>query len=164
MRRPIRASDFLTTFSAIVAGMALTFVALSSSTVSYRLLAALLGIGAGLTALSLRWKTAKRRVSSVCKETVLVDSEASSEIVFSPQSPMRDPVLYMTAHGRPVLVEDVWHDDVSLVASPVPVARWRQGVTCHGVVDARHPLRIVVRNPGYAPAAVRASLSAHKEE
>jgi hypothetical protein len=158
------ASDFLLAFAAIVVGMACTFVALSSTSLSYKLLISIFAFGVALTCLSLRSHT--RRLSnheiSVCKETVLVDAEASGEIVFAPLTPMKNPTLGLTAHGRPVLVEDVWHDNLSLVASPSPIGNWRRGIVYPGIVDTEHTLRIVVRNTGYTPAAVRANLSAKK--
>lgn len=164
MRHQLQTSDFLLAFSAIVAGMALTFVSLASWSASYKVLVILLSSGVALTCLSLRSKTRKHeRETSVCKETVLVDSEASAEVVFAPASAMVNPVLHLTAHGRPVMVEDVWHDDVSLVVVPTPIIKWRRGVEYAGVVDSRRTLKIIVRNTGYAPAVVRASLSARKK-
>lgn len=164
MKHVVRTGDFLLAFTAIVVGMAFTFVALSSSSVSYRILVALLALGVLFTYLSLKVKSRRRadRETSVCKETLLVDAEASGQLLFAPESPMTDPVLHLTAHGRPLLVEDVWHDDVSLVVAPQPIVAWRRGIVYHGVVDAKRTLRVVVRNAGYAPAVVRASLSAKK--
>jgi hypothetical protein len=169
MKYRVNSRDFLLAFAAIITGMAFIFVILSSSTVSYRLLIGLLGLGTALTALSL-WKhthpkKAKReREIMVCKETVLVDINGSAEIVFGPSSPMEDPTVYLTAHGRPVIVEEVQHGGVSLLAVPRDIAFWNKGVCCPGTVDADHPLRILVRNQGFAIAAVRASLSSRKKE
>jgi hypothetical protein len=163
-RHRINTWDFLLAFAAIVTGMALMFVLLSSSSVSSRFLVGLLGLGTGLTGLSL-WRRSRKKESrevAVCKETVLVDSEGSAEILFAPSSPMEDTVLYLSAHGRPVSVEDVWHADVSTVSVPRSVLYWRKGVTYPGTVSADCPLRVLVRNTGYAPAAVRAVLSARK--
>ena len=162
----INSRDFLLAFAAIVTGMALMFVLLSSSTVSIRMLIGLLGLGAALTSLSL-WKVVgkrekKQREVAFCKETVLVDVDGSAEILFAPSSPMEDPTLYITAHGRPVSVEDVWHDGVSTVVVPRSVLHWNKGVEYPGTVSAEHPMRILVRNQGYAATAVRASLSSRK--
>jgi len=159
----INSRDFLLAFAAIVTGMALMFVLLSSSAVSIRMLIGLLGLGAALTSLSLwrvvRKRDQKQREVTFCKETVLVDVEGSAEILFAPSSPMEDPILYITAHGRPASVEDVWHDGVSTVVVPRSVLYWSKGVSYPGTVSAEHPMRILVRNQGYAAAAVRASLS-----
>jgi hypothetical protein len=158
--------DFLLAFAAIVTGMALMFVLLSSSSISNKLLVGLLGLGLALTCLSL-WRAAgkvkkREREVMVCKETVLVDVDGSAELIFGPSSPMEDPVLYITAHGRPISVEDVWHDGVSTVAVPRSVLYWNKGVSYPGTVSADRQLRILVRNQGYAAAAVRASLSSRK--
>jgi hypothetical protein len=146
--------------------MALVFVLLSSSTVSIRLLIGLLGLGAALTSLSL-WKITKKKSREhevmVCKETVLLDVDGSAEIYFGPSSPLEDPTLYITAHGRPVSVEDVWHDGVSTVVVPRSILHWSKGVGYPGTVSADHPMRILVRNQGYAVATVRASLSSRKK-
>ena len=167
MKHKINSRDFLLAFAAIVTGMALMFVLLSSSAVSYRLLIGLLGLGAALTALSL-WRAASRkqkrdREIMVCKETVLVDVAGSAELVFAPATPMIDPTLYLTAHGRPVSVEDVWYDHVSTIVMPKSVLYWSKGVEYPGEISSDHPLRILVRNQGYAAAAVRASLSSRKK-
>jgi len=155
--------DFLLAFSAISTGMALVFVLLSSSAVSTRLLIGLLGAGIALTSWSLwrhsRKKTPGDREAVVCKETVLVDVDGSAEIFFGPSSPMEDPVLYITAHGRPVSVEDVWHAGVSTVSVPRSILYWAKGVSYQGTVSAESPMRVLVRNQGYAAAAVRATLS-----
>lgn len=166
MRHRIAPRDFLLAFAAIVTGMALMFVLLSSSAISSRVLVGLLGLGLALTFLSL-WKAAsktekKERELMVCKETIMLDINGSAEIIFGPASPMEDPTLYITAHGRPVSVEDVCHDGVSTVVVPRSVLFWNKGVGYPGTVSADHPLRILVRNQGYAVAAVRASLSSRK--
>ena len=166
MKHKINSRDFLLAFAAIITGMGFTFVILSSSSVSYRLLIGLLGLGTALTALSL-WKLShdkqqKTRETMVCKETVLVDVGGSAEIIFGPSSPMEDPTLYITAHGRPVIVEEVQHNGVSTVAVPRAISYWHKGVSYPGTVGADHQMRILVRNQGFAVAAVRASLSSRK--
>ena len=166
MRHKINYHDFFLVFAAIVTGMALMFVLLSSSKVSNKLFTGLLGLGTALVSLSL-WKfTNKAKKHSkeilVCKETVLVDVGGSAEIFFGPSSPMEDPLLYITAHGRPVSVEDIWHDGVSTVVVPRSVLHWNKGVRYQGTVDADHPMRILVRNQGYAAIAVRATLSSRR--
>jgi hypothetical protein len=164
VKHRVNPKDFLLAFAAIVTGMALLFVLLSSSAVSSRLLVGLLGIGLALTCLSL-WKVAGKKHEHevmVCKESVLVDVDGSGELLFGPSSPMEDPVLYITAHGRPVSVEDVWHNGVSTVAVPRSVLYWNKGISYPGTVGADCQLRILVRNQGYAAAVVRASLSSRK--
>jgi len=56
----LNSRDFLLAFAAIVTGMALVFVILSSTKVSTKLLIGLLGLGTALTSLSL-WRVASKK-------------------------------------------------------------------------------------------------------
>jgi hypothetical protein len=94
----------------------------------------------------------------VLKETVLIDVGGSAEIVFAPTAPVESPRLVMSAHGRPVKVEDVWHAGLSTISVPRSILYWCQGVTCTGCVSVAEPLKILLRNAGHAPVSVRASL------
>ena len=129
-------------------------------------------LAAGLTlavAYHVMWWRAKGRKSTgakglvVLRETVLIDVGSSSEITFAPPAAILNPRLAMTAHGRPVVVEDVWHAGVSVVSVSRSILYWHEGVTYAGHIDVEKPLKILLRNEGFAPATVRASIVVPKE-
>lgn len=152
--------DFWLFLAAGTAGMALLFTILTSWSVSARLATAGTAVGVSLVWLSL-WRrsvTVVRRTHEVvvCEESLVVDAESRGEVTLVPKHPVVNPKLIMSAHGRPVVVEDAWHEGVSVLASPKPVHHWRQGVVYQGILDEGRTLRVLFHNEGFTPARVSA--------
>jgi uncharacterized membrane protein YqaE (UPF0057 family) len=124
-----------------------------------------MSIGLALVGLS-QWrkKVQCERPHEVVIDTVsiLIDAESRGEILFSPVVAADSPKLYMSAHGRPVIVEDTWHAGVSVLSQTVgssrAVVHWRRGVVYPGVIDSRRILKILLHNQGFTPAMVHAKL------
>jgi hypothetical protein len=156
-----RSRDTWLYFSAITTGAVLVCVLLSSWATSTRVMVAVAGLGLALAGIS-QWRRSRHRgdvkTSVVDVASVLIDAESRSEILFGPALSAESPRLVMSAHGRPVAVEDVWHAGVSVLAEPRAVVHWRRGVEYPGTVDSRHPLKILLHNQGFTPAMVHAQL------
>jgi hypothetical protein len=154
-----RARDTWLYVAASATGAALLCMILTSWATSTRLTGGIAGVGIALIALS-HWRRKIRR-EHVLKETVvdvatvLVDAESRAEILFGPAAPVMNPKLVMSAHGRPVVVEDAWHEGA--------VLHWRHGVVYPGVVDSKKTLKILLYNQGFTPAMVHAQLVATEE-
>jgi hypothetical protein len=114
------------------------------------------------------WKSKKQAAQEeqeivVHRELVYLDPNGSAEITFAPPAPIINPKLVLSAHGRPVKVEDIWHAGVSVMTVPRSIRYWNQGVVYSGHIDANQPLKILLINEGFAPATVRASIVVSKE-
>jgi hypothetical protein len=134
---------------------------LTSWSSSVRLMIGLMGIGLALVGLS-QWrkKTRCERTRGVVidRASIIVDSESRAEIVFGPEPAVTDPKVVISAHGRPVIVEGIWHNDVCVLASSRRVDYWHRGIVYTGIVDATHTIKILLHNQGFTPAMVRAKL------
>jgi Flp pilus assembly protein TadB len=108
-------------------------------------------------------KAATEQELVVLKETVIIDANGSAEITFAPVAPIVNPKLVLAAHGRPVRVEDIWHAGISVVSVQRSILYWRKGVFYSGHIDTNQPLKILLRNEGFAPATVQASIVVSKE-
>lgn len=167
MRRKIK-QKLWPAFTAVAVGMTLVFVLFSSSHFPRRAAEGAVGLGLVLLGAS-QWRRASRHMDERPAEevvdvaTVVVDAEGSAEIVLGPEIPVVNPKLYLTAHGRPVVVEDAWHEEVSVLSCPRSIAYWHHGVVYPGVLSDKRTLRILLRNEGFAPATVRARVTTTKK-
>lgn len=155
--------DLWLVFSAGLVGMALTFVIVSTSP-GY-LKAAIVSGGVSLSAVGLAvWRHFRAHEVILLHSDLRLDSEAEGELVFSPTDELLNPKLFLSSHGRPVVVLEIWQGDQPTVTNgPVTISKWRHGVVYEGYLDAGHPLKIQLRNEGFAPAVVHASVAAIKE-
>jgi hypothetical protein len=154
--------DLWLVFSAGLIGMALTFVLVSSSS-SYKKAAILAG-GVSLSAVGLAvWRHFRAHEVVLLRENVLVSVENTADISFSPTETLLHPKLFLSAHGRPVVVEEVWRDGEPTLTGATAITKWRGGVLYQGYLDASRTIKIRVRNEGFSPAVVHASIAAIKE-
>ena len=153
-------------FTAVAVGMTLVFMLLSSSHFPRRAVEGGIGIGLVLVCASLWHRTSCREKKSaseiiVDQATVVVDARGSAEIILGPQKPITNPTLYLATRGRPITVEDAWHEEVSVLSSPRLTTYWNRGVVYPGVLDSRRVLRVLLRNEGRTPALVWARVTTH---
>jgi hypothetical protein len=162
VRTKLDTKDLWLVFSAGVVGMALTFV-LVSSTSSYKKAAIVAG-GVSLSAFGLAvWRHFRAHEVVLLRDNVLVAFESGADIVFAPDEALLHPKLFLSSHGRPVVVEQIWRDGQPTLTGPTAITKWRQGVVYEGYLDASRPIKIRVRNEGFSPAVVHASIAAIKE-
>jgi hypothetical protein len=158
----LNTKDLWLAFSAGVVGMALTFV-LVSSTSSYKK-AAILTAGTSLSIVGLAvWRHFRAHEVVLLRDNVLVAIESGADILFAPEEALLHPKLFLSSHGRPVIVEEIWRDGQPTLEGPSAITKWRQGVVYPGYLDASRPIKIRVRNEGFSPAVVHASIAAIKE-
>jgi len=147
--------------SAIATGSALMCMILTSWSTSVRIMVGVAGVGLALVALS-QWKKKLRNehVKEIVVDTasILIDAESRAEIVFGPVVATVNAKLIMSAHGRPVVVEDAWHEGVSVLSSPRAVLHWRHGIVYPGILDSGRTLKILLHNQGFTPAMVHAKI------
>lgn len=156
-----RRSDTWLYVAASTAGAGLLFMILVSWSTSTRIMIGIAGIGLALISLS-QWRKKSRYVSTrdvtIDTASILIDAESRAEIVFGPTVTIVDPKLIMSAHGRPVIVEDTWRNGLSLLSLPRAVHCWRHGIVYRGILDSQHTLRIMLHNQGFTPAMVHAKI------
>jgi hypothetical protein len=158
--------DLWLVLSACTTGAALVFalVAPVGWTAKVLVLATGLALAVGYHIMWWRMKEKTAKEIVVLKETVVIDANGSAEITFAPPTAIVNPKLVLRAHGRPVVVEDVWHAGISVVSAQREVTYWHKGVVYGGHIDANQPLKVLLRNEGFAPAAVQASIVVTKQE
>jgi len=162
VRTRLDTKDLWLVLSAGIIGMALTFV-LVSATSSYKK-AVILTAGVSLSAVGLAvWRHFRAHEVVLLRDNVLVAVESGADIVFAPDEALLHPKLFLSAHGRPVVVEQIWRDGQPTLADPTAISKWRGGVIYEGYLDASRPIKIRVSNEGFSPAVVHASIAAIKE-
>ena len=151
--------------SACTTGAALVFALVAPVGWTAKVLVLATGLALAVGYHVMWWRANKRPAKDVVllKETVVIDANGSAEITFAPPAAIINPKLVLRAHGRPVVVEDVWHAGVSVVSAQRAVTYWHKGVVYGGHIDANQPLKVLLRNEGFAPAPVQASIVVSKE-
>ena len=160
--KSLNTKDLWLAFSAGVVGMALTFVFVSSTS-SYKKAAILAGSVSIATVGLAVWRHFRAHEVVLLRDNILVAIESGADILFAPDEPLLHPKLFLSSHGRPVVVEEVWRDGQPTLTGPTAITKWRSGVIYPGYLDASRPIKIRVRNEGFSPAVVHASIAAIKE-
>lgn len=152
-------------------GMALLFVLVGAKNPHFPLLLGLMGLGVAGIVIGLWHRKANLRLSqanlTLITETLRIGSQERGEIVFAPNPGLRSPKLFLTPMdcGCPPVVDEIWIRGTSALSSPQDIRRWRDGMNYPELlVDALHPLSLVLRNPGKTACTVIARLVAKKED
>ena len=147
-------------FLAVSMGMSLLFMFASSYPLKTRALGGLAGLGFVLLQISLRRRHKKLGQTPdeiiVDEAVILVDGNGSGEIFLGTGRAIVNPRLVIQTAGGRVMVEDAWHEGVSVLSKPTPISHWRNGVTYPGVLSVLRPLKLLVHNESFRPATVRA--------
>jgi hypothetical protein len=169
-------SDLFITATAGLVGTLLVYVFLATTSLSWQL--SMGGIELGCVCFAIWYLARRRQVKKykgqwLLRETMLVDAQGSAEISFSPRKPIGNPMLLLRAYGKntsQVVVEDIWINSRNVVAGPLTLDHWYQGITYPGVLNSIQdpsdnvvttaPLKILVRNLGPSPVCVYAHVCA----
>jgi xanthosine utilization system XapX-like protein len=154
--------DLWLAFSSGTLGMGLMFVLVSASPPAYKATAIGIGLVGVVVGISV-WQHFRRHEVVMLREQVQIEGESCAELTFAPLTSLMHPKLFLSVHGRPIVVTDVWRNEEPMIPGPVTASLWREGVVYPGYLDTGHPLRIRFCNEGFASAVVYASIAAIKE-
>lgn len=152
MRREIE-KKLSSIFVAVAVGMSLFFILASSYPLTIRALGGLAGVGLALLQFALRRKLEKRLVI-VDQVALVIDAQASRDVFLAPIDAIINPRIVIAVMGGRALVEDAWHNGVSVVPKPLPASHWQKGVTYPGVLDYQKPFKLLIRNESDRPSTV----------
>jgi hypothetical protein len=152
-------------FVSVAVGMSLLFMFASSYPLKTRALSGLAMLGFVLLQMSLRRRVARRNIHLevlIDEATIVIDGQGCGEIFLGAKVAFLNPRLTLTTLGGRTVVEDLWHDSLSVLAFPMTTLHWRLGVVYPGELSVQSPLKMLIRNDSNRPATVRARVYAKR--